>query len=149
MSESVLMIESAQGECCVPGKMVGMHQNFSQIHSFGPNLLKLCKNHGTGFVENFPKFQPHRTETWVTGITSLAAISSWCIVTDRMRLWKSAGKAHSFRARSFQKHRIELKFCTHVHKLFTMSCTKFGVNQTQNKIRGLRSWRAQPNIRQL
>ena len=71
MSESVLMIESAQGECCVPGKMVGMHQNFSQIHSFGPNLLKLRKNHGTGFVENFPKFQPHRT-----GITSLAAISS-------------------------------------------------------------------------
>ena len=43
MSESVLMIESARGECCVPGKMVGMHQNSSQIHSFGPNLLKLRK----------------------------------------------------------------------------------------------------------
>ena len=149
MSESVLMIESVQGECCVPGKMVGMHQNSSQIHSFGPTLLKLRKSHDMGFVENFPKFQPHRTETWVTGIPSLAAISSWCIVSDRMRFWKSAGKAHSFQARSFQNHRIKLKFCTHVYKLCTVICTKFGVNQTRNKTRGLRSWRGQPNIRQL
>ena len=108
-------------------------------------LAQLCWN----FVKVTTWGLSRISQTWVTGIPSLAAISSWCIVSDRMRFWKSAGKAHSFQARSFQNHRIELKFCTHVYKLCTMICTKFGVNQTRNKTRGLRSWRGQPNIRQL
>ena len=137
------MIESLGGECCALARWMGTNQYSSQSSNFHPNSMKLCKNYDKRSVERVPKFQTCRAETLATGSLSLTATSSWQEGWLGNWLFQKSGQPQWIWACSFQKHWIDLNLL--VHKLCRVICSKFDVNHTQNKARGLRSW-TQPGL---
>ena len=88
MSESVLMIESARGECCVPGKMVGMHQNSSRSTVLAQICWNFVKITARGLLKISQSFSPigQESQAWLPFLHDALLPIEWDCENPRVKL---------------------------------------------------------------